>query len=126
MTIESKHTAGAAKVREFDTVFEVRSENGIRIARTSWHNNSPWFPTKDQSRANVALIAEAFTLAHKTGLTPRQLAERCKELEAAAKNVAAYHYAAVAALEGRPETKAGLDRAFKALRAAIAKAGGAA
>jgi hypothetical protein len=33
--------------------------------------------------ANANLIAEAFTVAHETGLTPRQLAERCKELEAA-------------------------------------------
>jgi len=31
--------------------------------------------------ANAELIAESFTVAHETGLTPRQLAERCKELE---------------------------------------------
>jgi len=37
-----------------------------------------------EKAANAHLIAEAFNVAHETGLTPRQLAERCKELEAAA------------------------------------------
>lgn len=32
--------------------------------------------------ANARLIAEAGTVAHETGLTPRQLAERCEKLEA--------------------------------------------
>jgi hypothetical protein len=84
----SKHTAGAAKVREFNTVFEVRTEDGVRLVTTSWHDNSPWYPTKDEARANVDLIAEAFTVAHETRLTPRQLAERCKELEAALERIA--------------------------------------
>ena len=34
-------------------------------------------------RANARLIAEAGTVAHETGLTPRQLVERVKELEEA-------------------------------------------
>lgn len=32
------------------------------------------------AEANANLIAEAFTVAHETGLTPRQLAERCADL----------------------------------------------
>jgi hypothetical protein len=34
------------------------------------------------AEANARLIAEAFNVAHETGLTPRQLAERCGKLEA--------------------------------------------
>lgn len=34
-----------------------------------------------QQEANARLIAEAGTVAHETGLTPRQLVERVKELE---------------------------------------------
>ena len=37
---------------------------------------------------SAELIAEAFTVAHETGLTPRQLAERCKELEEAITRIA--------------------------------------
>jgi hypothetical protein len=35
----------------------------------------------EAAKADAALIAEAGTILHETGLTPRQLAERCKELE---------------------------------------------
>jgi len=38
--------------------------------------------TPEEAQANARLIAEAFTVAHETGLTPRQLAERCEKLEA--------------------------------------------
>lgn len=34
----------------------------------------------EEGEANAHLIAEAGTIAHETGLTPRQLAERCREL----------------------------------------------
>ena len=34
-----------------------------------------------ETKANGALIAEAFNVATETGLTPRQLAERVRELE---------------------------------------------
>lgn len=40
------------------------------------------------AKANAHLIAEAFTVAHETGLTPRQLAERCEKLEAALRYIA--------------------------------------
>lgn len=30
-----------------------------QIASFSWHDNSPWFPTKNQSQANARLIAAA-------------------------------------------------------------------
>jgi hypothetical protein len=39
------------------------------------------------AEANARLIAEAFNVAHETGLTPRQLAERCAKLEAFAQAV---------------------------------------
>jgi hypothetical protein len=45
--------------------------------------------SNDEAKANTDLIAEAFNVAHETGLTPRQLAERCVELEAAISEVAA-------------------------------------
>ena len=38
-------------------------------------------------RANARLIAEAGTVAHETGLTPRQLVERVKELEEALRDM---------------------------------------
>ena len=41
----------------------------------------------EQVRADCRLIAEAGTVHHETGLTPRQLVERVKALEAAAKLV---------------------------------------
>lgn len=63
-----------------------------------------------EAEANARLIAEAGTVAHETGLTPRQLAERCKELETALRLAAAQlaHYEPVA----------------PAIRAALAKTGG--
>ena len=57
----------------------------------------------ENDEANAALIAEAGTVANETGLTPRQLAERIVELEAAllglevTANTLAYCY------ERRPE-----------------------
>ncbi len=57
----------------------------------------------EHDEANAALIAEAGTVANETGLTPRQLAERIVELEAAllglevTANTLAYCY------ERRPE-----------------------
>ena len=41
----------------------------------------------EQVRANCRLIAEAGTVHHETGLTPRQLVERVKELEEALNGV---------------------------------------
>lgn len=46
--------------------------------------------SQEEGRANAHLIAEAFTVAHETGLTPRQLAERCETLESAAKKILSY------------------------------------
>jgi hypothetical protein len=40
-------------------------------------------PRTGEGLADAHFIAEAFTVAHDTGLTPRQLAERCEKLEAA-------------------------------------------
>lgn len=66
-----------------------------------------------EAEANARLIAEAGTVAHETGLTPRQLAERCKELEAAAK-----------ALLMSEQVRDWDTPEAIAIRAAIAKTGG--
>jgi hypothetical protein len=126
MTSAAKHTAGAAKVREFPTVFEVRAEDGVRIVTTSWHDNSPWHPTKDEARANVHLIAEAFTVAHETGLTPRQLAERCKELEAALAEARDYLIPRAKFINGNPNKKNVEHILLDRVEDALAKTGGAA
>jgi hypothetical protein len=84
----SKHTAGVASVRrskwpsdgEYD--YAVSCEGAPVVAEAFGRAaDGSLLPAE----ANAELIAEAFTVAHETGLTPRQLAERCKELEAALK-----------------------------------------
>src|SRR6185312_446312 len=57
------------------------------LAAASVRNGGTSYPINHQgeaAEANAQLIAEAGTVATETGLTPRQLAERCKELEGAA------------------------------------------
>jgi len=71
--------------------------------------------TPEEAQANARLIAEAGTVAHETGLTPRQLAEQRDELLAALKE-------ARDTLNGAPET-VGLHAQIDA---AIAKAEGGA
>lgn len=63
-----------------------------------------------QNEANAEFIAEAFTVAHETGLTPRQLAEQRRDL------LEALHD-----LITRPTDASARER----VRAAIAKTGGA-
>jgi hypothetical protein len=86
---------------------------------------------QDEAKANANLIAEAFTVAHETGLTPRQLAERCKELEAALEPFS--KACARAAWPTFESDNTLIDTSFdiavgqlRAARAAIAKTGGAA
>ena len=68
-------------------------EQRISIRAANWGTVAavgvdPSLPHWDgPQRANARLIAEAGTVAHETGLTPRQLVGRVKELEAAAKLV---------------------------------------
>lgn len=73
-------------------------------------------------RANIALICEAGTVANEIGLTPRQLADQRAELLEALLNVASQipHWATQLNIKQ-------IDRdCFALVRAAIAKAGGAA
>lgn len=77
-------------------------------------------PTGDVCRSKVSatLIAEAGTVAHETGLTPRQLAEQRAELLAALKLLSAE--------EWRDDDDPILISAREQARAAIAKAEGGA
>jgi len=93
----------------------------------------------DISEDHARLIAEAGTVLHETGLTPRQLAERCKELETALRDMAmAYghpddpdartwweHRAEDAAEQGRSSDWY-LNEVRAQARAALAKAEGGA
>ena len=76
-------------------------------------------PAKDRSEkeSKAELIAEAFNVAHETGLTPRQLAEQRKELLEAATTLIACDFGA----NGWDDT---VDFAAMRLREAVAKATG--
>ncbi|MBN8968973.1 MAG: hypothetical protein J0G95_10990 [Rhizobiales bacterium] len=89
--------------------------------------------TPEEAQANSSLIAEAFNVAHETSLTPRQLAERCARLEAAAKVLLAVIADARADENVDCMTDAGgyicgdiMSEAIEGMRAAIAKAEGGA
>ena len=53
-------TPGPWHVEDFDTVFSVKSRDGIKIVKTSWHDSirKP-YPLKPEARANARLIASA-------------------------------------------------------------------
>jgi hypothetical protein len=124
----SKHafTAGPASVYDFNRTLAVcigATSNGKRPCIVDW----PGFDSCDlpfeEQRANAHLIAEAFTVAHETGLTPRQLkAERewflskFRELRTA---LLADHG------HNGGLSEASRMRAVSLVRAAIAKTGGA-
>ena len=65
-------------------------------------------------QANAQLIAEAGTVAHTTGLTPRQLVERVKELEEALQ-------ACAAVCAGETMSKSGLVSALEKARKVLSK-----
>lgn len=93
----------------------------------SVRNGGTSFPINHQgesAEANAQLIAEAGTVAHETGLTPRQLAERCKELEAALSDLAVLFERMGALHPSRDLREVLADSAGLAVRtrAAIAKA----
>lgn len=72
-----------------------------------------------QQEANARLIAEAGTVAHETGLTPRQLVERVKEMEEALRNLDDY---VCNNLSSDYPTGVDVNGAeFKAARAALSK-----
>lgn len=74
--MNSKYTAGPCsqgQLVDADTVCSV--DDGNPVADCGF-----LFRSVDERNANAALIAEAFNVAHETGLTPRQLAEQRAEL----------------------------------------------
>ena len=119
-TFTSKHafTAGPAKVRGRT----VMNAHGVKIATATVHSGAKNFKTDAEAEANANLIAEAFNVAHETGLTPRQLAERCKELE----GVLARSAIAVAELCNGQHPDTECWNILREVNAAIAKTGGAA
>lgn len=70
--------------------------------------------------ANAELIAESFTVAHETGLTPRQLAGRCEKLEAALRELQPALLADHGCKGGLSETTR--KRAYAIVSAALSKA----
>lgn len=74
------------------------------------------------AEANAHFIAEAFTVAHETGLTPRQLAEQRDELLASGGSLARQLSAIIRYLDGQAYSST--LSALNAFRAAIAKAEG--
>lgn len=74
-----KPTKGEWTVEPIDgNCCEVMCDSGYYIA--TCHDG---VRSESNAIANARLIAEAGTVHHETGLTPRQLAERVKELEVA-------------------------------------------
>lgn len=61
--------------------------NGVQIRGEREQIAKVWMMRSGEGKANASLIAEAGTVRGETGLTPRQLVERVKDLEAAAKLV---------------------------------------
>lgn len=78
-----KPTPGPWIVSPYADGFEVDGPGGICIAQAQQLKPIRKKEDHDQRKANARLIAEAGTVAHETGLTPRQLVERVKELEEA-------------------------------------------
>lgn len=81
--IKAAHTPGPAHVegRAGYTGHSVKSVDGRSVASFPSTSKRP----KEERDANARLIAEAFTVADETGLTPRQLVEQRDALLAALK-----------------------------------------
>lgn len=63
---ESKHTPGPWKFIDASSSFAhqlkpvcIIQSGDKQVASFSWNDDSPWFPTKEQSHANARLIAAA-------------------------------------------------------------------
>ena len=91
MTSKAGHTFTAGPCEFHTQPYDCRSGNGLDhsimddgvvvvFVVAPGHANEAF-----QKRGHF--IAEAFTVAHETGMTPRQLAERCAKLEAFAQAV---------------------------------------
>jgi hypothetical protein len=80
-----KPTEGEWKAeREEEFRFEITSQDDVHIATLDW----PWSgedPEFRELEANANLIAEAGTVYHETGLTPREILAQRDELLAAIK-----------------------------------------
>lgn len=79
----------------------------------------------DQSQANARLIAEAGTVYHETGLSPRQLAKQRAELLAALETMKNDHANYVYQM-GDGRVRRALEDVYRIAHAAIAKAKGGA
>lgn len=66
MNTKPKHTTGPWKYLDSTKIASHQYKNQYvivagdkQIAEFSWHDNSPWFPIKEESQANASLIAAA-------------------------------------------------------------------
>lgn len=116
MTSAAKHTAGPWKAMAagIDAItVSTTLRNGRRVPfRVACCKDGDI----EQVQANARLIAEAGTVAHETGLTPRQLAEQRDDLLEALRNITE---CAEAGADG-----ANMDLWIAQARAALAKAEG--
>ena len=71
----AKHTPGPVKVNTYRGRLEVRQPLGGYVVADCGMG-------LPEDQANADLIVEAFNVATETGRTPRQLADRVKQLEA--------------------------------------------
>lgn len=72
-----KHTKGKVEVNiyAYKSLIEIsRPKDGLKIADIPYIDG--------EAEANASLIAEAFNVTNESGLTPRQLMEKVKSLEA--------------------------------------------
>lgn len=54
---ETKHTAGELSIVASDTLFTMVSEDGMQVAKTSWHGSiRKTYPLRGEAHANAARI----------------------------------------------------------------------
>lgn len=87
---ELKITKGEWQVFHTDAgLFWVDNESGENICDFYHKIDESRFHAKENAKEHAEFVAEAGTVANETGLTPRQLLERCEEVrESAVKLVA--------------------------------------
>ena len=85
MSAQTKHTPGPWKIC-YDG--QIDGPNGELVCSLSWESFKE-FNDSAENKANATLIAEAGTVAHETGLTPRQLADQWKKSSESLRNLAA-------------------------------------
>lgn len=126
MTPKAGHTFTAGPVVSNGHTIRTADENNITRRRVATAHG----PFGDAEKAaNAELIAEAFNVAHETGLTPRQLAEQIDVVEVQRDIAETHRDELLAALKGAEEWLSGWASAepyLTTIRAAIAKAEGGA